>query len=956
MAMEKQAVIKETHHRSVTAIGYHPMRREILAGFEDGVIKTWEAEGSKLVLTTYEHQGWVTDFLYWHDGKVMFSSSNDGMIVAWASGGGVYDRIKIGSPIYCMALNQRRHQLVCGLNGYIRVYGLDEKREKSSIVQVDSPYISKEHTDIVKCIVCLESRVYSAGFDSKLIIYDSSSYPGNKGLTPVFCNPKAHDAGISCLVLIKDTENNTWLVTGSFDKVVKIWSQDGKLTHRLDGFLSTITDLCYVPKNKTLWIASGLPTATLYDPKSGENVTDFIGTFQEEEDNQKYHLHILKYIPEMGEHTIFLLNGSFSKSNSHLCTKMSDPSFSLDEVRQHPLTKRGSPLLSSAFIWFIVTRPCGAFIQCFVYRAQVSHRYRHVYVLTHPGNFSRNTELMNRATRLQVILSVPGRLDKRGIHTASPPHNNPIIHSQLKTNINGSGHQLCLHSHVSPVDQIRNFVFVHTYTYASMYRFFNIFISIAASTSRRHLMMWKYNPSGCITALKCKHAVECLTYTHKVPILIFDGGSDGQANKWERLQSNHFMYSKETFLLAEAKNKLTQVMNLKKDPHQQVQVSSVVRVVKPQLGSHYIFNKPEAQPAEHQKHYHPALLKATFAEDLDLLLLGSEDGNIYVWGFDDAAVNALRDMKPVGMPELVKKYAVLLREDSELLGENGLYQTGLMDSQAQDSVTNRVAGFICKNVLIGHSSCVTCLTLIGRDSGFGTTYMLSSGWDRRICIWDLETGTLHDTFRNTSRDSYEVQELACDGIVIDMDYSCQRKEFAYASSDKMVYIRSFDPDGSKMRLSNTLQGHEGEITQVKWSRARSNWVTASEDGTIRIWSGDGMSCIQVLATHGAITSLCIDAYNSCIIAGVQNTIKVYDPDNYKLVQTNVGHTDSIRSILHLPERNQYVSGSWDGSLRVWNAFKPIARKKRLKIEEKRESIAGFSANNPNYLIEDDDLA
>ena len=38
MAMEKQAVIKETHHRSVTAIGYHPMRREILAGFEGNFV------------------------------------------------------------------------------------------------------------------------------------------------------------------------------------------------------------------------------------------------------------------------------------------------------------------------------------------------------------------------------------------------------------------------------------------------------------------------------------------------------------------------------------------------------------------------------------------------------------------------------------------------------------------------------------------------------------------------------------------------------------------------------------------------------------------------------------------------------------------------------------------------------------------------------------------------------
>ncbi len=63
------------------------------------------------------------------------------------------------------------------------------------------------------------------------------------------------------------------LITGSFDKVVKIWSQDGKLTHRLDGFISTITDLCYVPKIKTLWVASGSPVASLYDPKSGDNVS-----------------------------------------------------------------------------------------------------------------------------------------------------------------------------------------------------------------------------------------------------------------------------------------------------------------------------------------------------------------------------------------------------------------------------------------------------------------------------------------------------------------------------------------------------------------------------------------------------------------------------------------------------------------------------------------------------------
>lgn len=60
-------------------------------------------------------------------------------------------------------------------------------------------------------------------------------------------------------------------------------------------------------------------------------------------------------------------------------------------------------------------------------------------------------------------------------------------------------------------------------------------------------------------------------------------------------------------------------------------------------------------------------------------------------------------------------------------------------------------------------------------------------------------------------------------------------EFAYSCADKMVYIRKFSTNGSKMTLSNTLQGHEAEVTCVKWNNISHKWVTGAEDGTIRIW-------------------------------------------------------------------------------------------------------------------------
>ncbi|KAL4227310.1 hypothetical protein ACF0H5_012756 [Mactra antiquata] len=766
MAMEKLYVVRETHTRAITALGYNPARREILMGCEDGVIKTWESESGKQISVACEHKGWITDFLYWADAKLMLSSANDRNIIAWASGGGVYDRISIGVPVYCMAINLRRFQLVCGVKDGIHVYALDENKESGHVINVNKVlYIAREHTDIVRCIICTDTRTYSAGYDQRLIIYDSS-FTGDNSLEAINIIDNAHDAGISCLLLAKDNENNSWILTGSFDKSVKIWTADGKPVHKLDNFISTVSGICYVPRNKTVWVAGGTSYASLFDPKSGDNVSDFIGTFQQQEE-EKYHLQILKFFPELNQ--------------------------------------------------------------------------------------------------------------------------------------------------------------------------------VVASTSRRHLIVWKYNPSGCVTALKCKVPLESLCYTRKVPILIFSGDHDGAIVKWERMQSNHFMYSKETFVVSDSKVKkkrktgskkrelmLEQELNDKLNA-MQGKTEDIAKTNNKNIQSHYAFNKPIVPPASTHNHPHTTILKILFVESLDIILAASEDTNIYVWGFDDQAVSVLQNMKPQDMQSLVTKYSILLDSDSELLPQN----TKDLDS---DSVTNRVAGFICKYVFCEHESCVTSLVVIEKEENTDSTYLLSGGWDRRICIWDLENGRLHDTFRNTGKTNHENMELACDGVIMDMDYNPIQKEFAYSSSDKMVYIRKFSTTGSKMTLVNTLQGHDAEVTCVKWNSITNKWVTGSEDATIRIWSGTGLNeCEQILAAQGGVCSLCIDKVNGAIVAGIQQIIRVYDPEFYRLIQTNVGHTDSVRCIIHIKERNQYVSSSWDNSIRVWNAWKKQVKRKEPEEEGDNKS-------------------
>ena len=63
------------------------------------------------------------------------------------------------------------------------------------------------------------------------------------------------------------------ILTGSFDKTVKIWTADGKPIHKLDNFISTVSGICYVVRSKTVWVAAGTSYASLFDPKSGDNVS-----------------------------------------------------------------------------------------------------------------------------------------------------------------------------------------------------------------------------------------------------------------------------------------------------------------------------------------------------------------------------------------------------------------------------------------------------------------------------------------------------------------------------------------------------------------------------------------------------------------------------------------------------------------------------------------------------------
>jgi len=79
----------------------------------------------------------------------------------------------------------------------------------------------------------------------------------------------------------------------------------------------------------------------------------------------------------------------------------------------------------------------------------------------------------------------------------------------------------------------------------------------------------------------------------------------------------------------------------------------------------------------------------------------------------------------------------------------------------------------------------------------------------------LSTGKFQDVLRIAGQPK-DKEELAADDIITDIDYNPNKKEYAYASADRMIYLRKFSPKGDEMPLQAVMQGHEEEVRQVNF--------------------------------------------------------------------------------------------------------------------------------------------
>lgn len=108
------------------------------------------------------------------------------------------------------------------------------------------------------------------------------------------------------------------------------------------------------------------------------------------------------------------------------------------------------------------------------------------------------------------------------------------------------------------------------------------------------------------------------------------------------------------------------------------------------------------------------------------------------------------------------------------------------------------------------------------------------------------------------------------------------------------------------------------MTSAAFSPDGSRIVTASEDGTVRIWNAATATQIKVLLGHqGWVTSAAFSPDGSRIVtASYDNTARIWDAASGKEISVLRGTEYPMSSAAFSPDQSRIVTASNDGTARL----------------------------------------
>jgi WD40 repeat protein len=186
-----------------------------------------------------------------------------------------------------------------------------------------------------------------------------------------------------------------------------------------------------------------------------------------------------------------------------------------------------------------------------------------------------------------------------------------------------------------------------------------------------------------------------------------------------------------------------------------------------------------------------------------------------------------------------------------------------------------------------------------------------SGWpipDFTIRLWDVSTGKQIRQFNSA------------DGRVLCVAFSPDGRRILYGTGENADHpaILLDVASGKEVRR---FVGHGGDVYAANFSPNGRKVLSASLDGTARVWDADtGKELCKFEGHRGRVEAAVFSPDGKRALSGaMDNTIYLWDVKTGKKVQSFEGHKGGAHSVAISPNGQYALSGSWEGkTLRLWD--------------------------------------
>lgn len=153
-----------------------------------------------------------------------------------------------------------------------------------------------------------------------------------------------------------------------------------------------------------------------------------------------------------------------------------------------------------------------------------------------------------------------------------------------------------------------------------------------------------------------------------------------------------------------------------------------------------------------------------------------------------------------------------------------------------------------------------------------------------------------------------------------------------------------------------LFGHTDWVNSVAFSADGKQIISASKDGTVRIWDTKSNELLQTITgNYGIVYSASFSPDGKQIVfASSDNTIRILDAETTTEIMKLEGHTSIVKSVIYSPNGRLIVSASVDKTVRVWDA---MTGTEILRLEGHTEGVnyAVFSPDGKQIVSASDDF-